>query len=80
MLTALCDARREVAAHRARSQSIVLWLASEVRLRGIRENAAVLAALENPQQAQVAGSYRQRYPDRAAAFATLLAGASGVRR
>jgi hypothetical protein len=72
MVAALADARREVAAHRLRSQSIDAWLANEIRLRGIRENAAVLAALETPGQAQVADSYRHRHPDRAAALGALL--------
>jgi hypothetical protein len=34
---ALADARRSVAAHRARNEPIDRWLASEVRFRGIRE-------------------------------------------
>lgn len=39
------------------------WLAGEVRLRGIRENAAVLAALEVPlRRAEVAQAYRQQHP------------------
>jgi hypothetical protein len=50
------------------------WLAGEVRLRGIRENAAVLAALEVPlRRAEVAQAYRQQHPDRVGGLNDLLA-------
>jgi hypothetical protein len=45
---ALAAARREVAACRARGESVRQWLADEVHHRGIRENAAVLAVMEIP--------------------------------
>jgi predicted phosphoribosyltransferase len=73
MVAALAAARRAVAMHRATASPIDAWLASEVRLRGIRENAAVLAALEMPQhRAEVAESYRNQHPDRAEALTNLL--------
>jgi len=43
------------------------WLESEIAHRGVRENAAVLAAVESlPSVAaeQVARAYVERYPDR----------------
>jgi hypothetical protein len=73
MVAALANARREVAAHQARRRPIDAWLSSETRLRGIRENAAVLAALETPQRTQVAQSHRDQHPGRTAVLATLLA-------
>jgi hypothetical protein len=48
-VTALAGARRSVASHQARGESLGKWLAGEVRVRGIRENAAVLAVLELPE-------------------------------
>jgi len=73
MVSALASARRAVALHRARGSAIDPWLADEVRLRGIRENAAVLAALETTNhRTAIADTYRQQNPDRADALNALL--------
>jgi hypothetical protein len=47
-VAALAAARRGVATCQARRASVRQWLAGEVHLHGIRENAAVLAVLEIP--------------------------------
>ena len=74
LVTALAGARRAVAMHQARGLAIDGWLAGEVRLRGIRENAAVLAVLEIPERREeTAQAYRQEHPDRAAVLNGLLA-------
>jgi hypothetical protein len=74
LVTALAGARRAVAVYQARHLAIDGWLAGEVRLRGIRENAAVLAVLEIPERREeTAQAYRQDHPDRAAALNDLLA-------
>src|SRR5262245_66298123 len=66
MVSALAAARREVKAHLARRAPVDCWLESEVRLRGVRENAAVLAVLDLPERrAEVAEGYRRDHPDRA---------------
>jgi hypothetical protein len=71
---ALASARRTVAAHLARGASIGEWLASEIRVRGMRENAAVLAVMEIPEHQQLtAHAYVQRHPDRGKALNDLLA-------
>ena len=74
-MQALADARRAVTVHNQRGQVIDQWLASEARLRGTRENAAVLAVLETPgqQSEETARAYRQRHPDRAGVLNDLLA-------
>jgi hypothetical protein len=46
MVEALGRARRAVAMHQGHGLALDEWLASEVRLREIRRNAAVLAVLE----------------------------------
>ena len=74
MVAALAGARRAVAMHQARGLAVDQWLAGEVRLRGIRENAAVAAVLEMPgQRGEIAQAYRQQHPDRAGALEDLLA-------
>jgi hypothetical protein len=74
LVAALAAARRAIAAHRARGFAIDQWLAGEVRLRGIRENAAVWAVLEMPgRREETARAYRQQRPDRAGALNDLLA-------
>src|SRR5215470_18212022 len=74
LVATLAGARRAVALHRARGLALDRWLAGEVRLRGIRENAAVLAVLEMPGRREtVAQVYRQQHPDRAGALDDLLA-------
>lgn len=66
LVSALADARRAVAALRSRDESISEWLVAEVRFRGIKENAAILAALEvTNDRDSIAVVYRQRYPLRA---------------
>jgi hypothetical protein len=75
---ALADARRSVAACRARDESIVTWLAGEIRFTGIRENAATLAVLELLRFRDAAArSYVRRHPDRSAILQELL-GVLGV--
>ncbi|MER7280165.1 hypothetical protein ABT369_37580 [Dactylosporangium sp. NPDC000244] len=74
IVTALADARRAVAAHQARGRSLDDWLTGEIRHRGIRETAAVLAALEVPDQRhQTAETYRHDHPDRSTVLDRLLA-------
>lgn len=74
LVAALAGARRAVAMHQARGLAIDQWLAGEVRLRGIRENAAVVAVLEMPgRREEAAQAYRQQHPDRAGALNDLLA-------
>jgi hypothetical protein len=71
---ALASARRTVAAHLARGAPIGEWLTSEIRARGIRENAAVLAVMEIPEHQQLtAHAYVQRHPDRGKTLNDLLA-------
>jgi hypothetical protein len=71
---ALASARRAVAAHLARGTSISEWLASQIRVHGIKENAAVLAVIEIPAyQHATAHAYAQRHPDRLKALNDLLA-------
>ncbi len=74
LVGALADARRTVAMHQAGGLGVDQWLAGEIRLRGIRENAAVLAVLEMPgRRKEVARAYRQHHPDRAGALNDVLA-------
>jgi hypothetical protein len=50
------------------------WLADEMRIRGIRENAAVLAVLEvSKPGSALAQAYAERYPDRLPELTELLA-------
>jgi hypothetical protein len=74
LVRALADARRSVAMLRSRKVSLAPWLASEIRLRGIRENAATLAVLEvaNERDA-IVDAYKQRYPQRAQQLDELVA-------
>jgi hypothetical protein len=44
LAAALAGARRAIAMRQARDLAVHQWLAGEVRLRGIRENAGALAA------------------------------------
>ena len=61
----LAHARRAVARCLARGQAVDEWLADEVRLRGIKEDAAVLDVLELPEyRVKVAESSRREHPDR----------------
>ena len=73
LVTALANARGSVAMHQARGLPVDEWLAGEVRLRGIRENAAVLAVLELPgRREEAAQAYRQQHRDRAGVLSELL--------
>ena len=73
-VTALASARRAVAMHQARGLAFDGWLAGESALRGVRENAAVLAVLEVPERrAETAQIYRRQHPGRTDALNDLLA-------
>jgi hypothetical protein len=73
LVEALAGARRAVAAHQAAGLAIGQWLDSERRLRGVRENAAVMAVLEmHGRREKVAQAYREQYPDRAGVLSDLL--------
>lgn len=73
-VSTLAEARRTVSAHRAKHVPVDDWLAGEIRVRGVRENAAVLAVLESDQRRQeVADAYRDRYPDRGDMLDQILA-------
>ena len=68
-LTALGNARRDLAAQQASSQPIGPWLTEQARHGGIRENAATLAVLELPElHHQAAQAYADRHPDRVHCF------------
>jgi hypothetical protein len=74
LVAALAGARRAVAMHQACGLAIDEWLAGEVRLRGIRENAAILAVLEMPgRREEIAQAYRRQHPDRVGTLSDLLA-------
>jgi hypothetical protein len=71
---ALARARRTVAAHLARGASLSEWLDSQIRVPGIRENAAVLAVIEIPgHQDATAHAYALRHPERLKVLNHLLA-------
>ena len=73
LVSTLATARRSIAALRARHQNVDGWLSSEVRLRGIRENAATVAALEIPElRDRVATNYRREHPERIKPLDALL--------
>jgi hypothetical protein len=66
LVSALADARRAVAALRSRREPIAQWLTNEIRFRGVRENAAILAALEvSGERDEIVDAHRKRYPQRA---------------
>ena len=75
MVEVLAGARRAVALHQLHGRALDEWLAGEVRLRGIRENAAVLAVLEllPGRGEEAARAYRREHPDRAGVLGDLLA-------
>ena len=74
MVEMLAGARRAVALHQPHGRVLDEWLAGEVRLRGIRENAAVLAVLEllPGRREEAARAYRREHPDRAGVLGELL--------
>ncbi len=60
------EASRAVAELRHRGRPLDGWLSEQIRTRGLRENAAVIAALEQPDyRDRVAREFTERYPDRA---------------
>jgi hypothetical protein len=71
---ALAFAYREVSFCRARGGSVRQWLAGEVHHRGIRENAAVLTAMEIPDfRNETAQAYVLEYPGRRSVLEDMLA-------
>lgn len=71
---ALASARRMVTSLQSRREPIAPWLASEIRLRGIRENAAVLAVMELPEYRHgTAQAYARDHPERLDALRAVLA-------
>jgi hypothetical protein len=74
MVSALAGARRTVAMLQSRGEPVADWLASETRLRGIRENAAALAVMEIPEHRHdTAQAYAREHPDRLRIVGDLLA-------
>jgi hypothetical protein len=74
MLRALATARLSVASYQHRQTPLTAWLAGEIRVGGLRENAAVLAVIEAPdEQEKAARDYLRRYPTRAGELHNLLA-------
>lgn len=72
-VAALAAARHGIAACQARRAPVRQWLAGEVHLRGIRENAAVLAVLEIPGlREEAARAYAREHPDRLPALQSML--------
>jgi hypothetical protein len=62
---ALARVRSTVALLKERPDALSRWLLDEIKMRGIRENAAVLACVEMREPPlDLEGPYRQRYPDR----------------
>jgi hypothetical protein len=62
LVSALAEARRAVAMYQARNLPVDAWLADEVHVRGVRENAAVLAVLElHERRAEIAEMYRRQH-------------------
>ena len=73
-VAALAAARREAADCQVHSGQVGQWLVGEVHLRGIRENVAVLAALEIPDlRDEAAQAYAREHPDRLPALQAMLA-------
>jgi hypothetical protein len=73
VVSALADARRTVSALRMRGEEPDSWLASQARLRGLRENAGNGAVMELPEfRVRVAQAYIERYPDRECVLRRLL--------
>jgi hypothetical protein len=71
---ALASARRMVTSLLSRHEPITPWLANEIRLRGIRENAAILAVMEMPEYRHgTAQAYARDHPERLDVLRALLA-------
>jgi hypothetical protein len=65
LVPALAEARRSVAALHSRGESLDGWLSEQMKLRGVRENAAVIAATELAEYREgVAQQCRVAYPER----------------
>ena len=74
MVEVLAGMRRAVAVRQADGRALGEWLAGEIRIRGIRANAAVLAVLELPgRREEAARVYSREHPDRAGVLSDLLA-------
>jgi hypothetical protein len=74
LVKTLADARRTVMASTERPSLVQEWLTGEMRVRGIRENAAVLAVLEVTEPGSaLAREFVERYPDRRPELNELLA-------
>jgi len=73
MVEVLAGARRAIAMHQRHGRALNEWLAGEVRLGGIRENAAVVAVLELPgRREDAARAYCREHPDRAGVLGDLM--------
>lgn len=73
-VAALGDARRMFASQARDELLISEWLTGEIRLHGIRENAATLAVMEVPEyRHRAAQTYALHHPDRLKALNDLLA-------
>lgn len=60
------EASRAVAALRHRGLPLDGWLSEQIWTPGLRENAAVIAAMEQPEyRERIAREYIERHPDRA---------------
>jgi hypothetical protein len=71
---AALGAARAVATQQARGEPLGDWLTSEIRVRGIRENAAALAVMEVPEyRHQVAQAYALEHRDRCRVLNDVLA-------
>ena len=65
MVAALAAARRAVVVNRPHERLLKEWLQSETRVRGIRENAAVLAVMEIPEfREEIAREYLREHSER----------------
>jgi len=74
MVSALAGARPTVALLQSRGEPVADWLASETRLRGIRENAAALAVMEiHEHRHDTAQACVRDHPDRIGVVGDLLA-------
>ena len=65
IVEALAAARRAVKVDRRHEHLLKEWLQGEIRMRGIRENAAVIAVLEIPEfREETAREYLREHPER----------------
>jgi hypothetical protein len=74
MVRAVATARLSVASYQRRQTPLAAWLACEIRVGGLRENAAIFAVLEAPAERGVAArDYLRRHPARAGELYGLFA-------